>query len=190
MRLAALAATFGVAALALTACADTPAGRVPPAGHQSASLSFSAPSTTVMPNVATGLNACTLLTDTEAKQIAPGVGAHQDLGDLGGKGVSSCRWSQSTANDTLGHVFSITMRPTQAIDGLAVKTGGQLSHATTPEGRQAVVIKNNGFEGDCLLSIAVGSGRIDINDATATTDGACVVVSKVSDYVEPRLPKS
>jgi hypothetical protein len=53
---------------------------------------------------------------------------------------------------------------------------------------------SGGSHGDqrprCFAAIAVGAGRVDIDATTldGATDQMCAIVSKIDDYVEPRLP--
>ncbi|MFD2422149.1 DUF3558 family protein [Amycolatopsis pigmentata] len=193
MRAAALTTVIAAAALVVTACTSNQTGQASsPSGGQTAAPSTSTAGTVT--NGLTGLNACSLLTDAEAQQAVPGAGTHQDMGAIGGSGVSSCGWTKPATNDSAAQSFGITVRPAQGIKDIVVSPGGQLSNTTTTTGRQAVLLKNNEGKGSCAASIAVGSGRVDINDATnganATTDAACAIVSKIDDYVEKRLPAS
>jgi hypothetical protein len=192
VRQVALTTVLVGAALAVAACASTQSGQASPSGGQSAPttrLSSSNPSTN---SGLTGVNACSLLTDAEAQQVVSGVAGHEDQGDLGGPGTSNCRWSRPTTNDQAGIVFSITVRPTQSIQEIKPdpnRPGATVLDTTTTGGRQAVVLKNDEGQGSCAVSIAVGSGRVDIDGQTGTTDDACAVDSKISDFVEPKLPK-
>jgi hypothetical protein len=190
VRLVALTTVIAAAALVATACTSAQTGQAsPPSSQAAASSSSSAPA-----NGLVGLNACALLTDAEAQQAVPGAGTHQDMGDIGGSGVSSCGWTKPATNDSAAQSFGITVRPAQGLKDVVASPGGQLSNTRTTGGRQAVLLKNNEGQGSCAASIAVGSGRVDINDATngvnATTDTACAIVSKIDDYVEPKLPAS
>jgi hypothetical protein len=192
VRPAALTTVIAAAALVATACTSTQPGQASPPSSQTAAPSASSSSTA--PNHLIGLNACTLLTDAEAQQAVPGAGTHQDLGELGGSGVSSCRWTKPATNGSAAQSFAITVRPTQGLKDVVTSPSGQLSNTTTTGGRPAVLLKNNEGAGSCAGSIAVGPGRVDINDSAvgvnSTTDAACAIVSKIADYVEPRLPPS
>ncbi|WAL65807.1 DUF3558 family protein [Amycolatopsis cynarae] len=192
MRSAVIATITAAAALAMGGCTSTQTGEASPTSGGNPALSSSATSgTQAGANSLIGLDACTLLADSEAQQAVPGAGSHQDLGDIGGEGVSSCKWSKSAGDDFTAHTFGTTVRPMQGIKGIVVSPGGQLSDMTTSEGRLAAVLKNNEGKGSCTISIAVGSGRVDITDQTnGSTDSACSVVSKISGYVESRLPKT
>jgi len=189
---AALTTVIAAAALVATACTSTQTGQASPPSSQTAESSAS--SSSAAPNDLIGLNACTLLTDAEAQQAVPGVGTHQDMGDLGGPGTSDCSWTKPATNDSAAQTFGITVRPTQGLKDIVVKPGGQLSNTTTTGGRQAILLKNDQGEGSCAGGIAVGPGRIDINDeavgVNSTTESACAIVNKIADYVEPRLPAS
>jgi len=186
---AALTTVIAAAALVASACTSTQTGQASPPSSQTAESSAS--SSSAAPNDLIGLNACTLLTDAEAQQAVPGAGPHQDMGDIGGSGVSSCGWTKPATNDSAAQSFGITVRPTQTLKDIVVSPGGQLSNTTTTGGRQAILLKNDQGEGSCAGGIAVGPGRIDINDATnGTTESACAIVNKIADYVEPRLPAS
>lgn len=180
------------AALTAAACTSGQPGQASPSSGQAATSSASAPSSSSAANGLTGLNACTLLTDTEAQQIAPGAGAHVDHGDAGGSGTSVCQWSEPSVNGQGGVTFSVLVRPTQSIKDLVVKPGGQLSNTTSTGGRQVALVKGNEGEGSCLGAVAVGSGRIDIDAVTnhGTTEQMCAITSKIDDYVEPRLPSA
>jgi len=87
----------------------------------------------------------------------------------------------------------VTVRPDQQITEVNLKPGAETSNTTSTAGRQVVLVKNNGAGISCFAAIAVGSGRVDINATTlrgATTEQMCAIVSKIDDYVEPRLPPS
>ncbi|WP_246127455.1 DUF3558 family protein [Amycolatopsis rhizosphaerae] len=178
----------------MTACTSTQTGQALPSSSRPTIPSSATSSTNSASSGLTGINACTLLADSEAKQVMAGTARHQDLGQQGGAGTSACSWTTPATNGSASHTFGVTVRPVQRLSDIVVESGAQLSKITTTAGREAAVVKNAGGPGSCLASIAVGSGRVDIIDvvmgAGASTDGACAVVSKVSDYVEPRLPKS
>jgi hypothetical protein len=140
-----------------------------------------------------GLSACTLLTDAQAQQVAPGADPHQDEGELAGNRTSTCEWNTHATNDSGGVTFGVTVRPDQQITEVNLKPGAETSNTTSTAGRQVVLVKNNGAGISCFAAIAVGSGRVDINATTlrgATTEQMCAIVSKIDDYVEPRLPPS
>ncbi|MFD2418474.1 DUF3558 family protein [Amycolatopsis pigmentata] len=186
MRRAALTTVIAAAGLFVAACTNTQTGQAVPSAGQSAASS----SGTVVPGLS-GLKACSLLTDDEAKQAVPNAGPHVDQGEQGGPGTSDCKWSGSVTNGSHAITFGVTVRPGQRIDDMVIKPGGAASDARTTGGRPAKEIKRNEGNGTCIVGIAVGSGRVDINAATSdTTNVACSVVSKVSDFVEPRLPAS
>lgn len=193
VRTAALATVIAAAPLAAAACASTQTGKaLPMTGLAGASTaSSSSPSGTASGLV--GLNACSLLTETEAQQVVPGVGAHTDQADLGGSGTSDCEWTKQVTNGTGGVTFGITVRPHQGLSDIALKPGAQPSGMTSAAGRQVSQVKNNGTGFSCLAAIAVGSGRVDILATTlrgATTDQMCSIVSRIDGYVEARLPSS
>ncbi|GLY70834.1 hypothetical protein Atai01_74530 [Amycolatopsis taiwanensis] len=118
---------------------------------------------------------------------------HTDQGELGGAGTSDCKWYKSSTNEVGGTYFGITVRPAQGLKNTGVTPSGHMSEVHTTGGREAGFLKMNEGEGPCVLAvleIAVGSGRVDLNAETGTTDDACSVVSKLSDVVEPKLPAS
>lgn len=189
MRSAALTTVVAAAAVFLAACASTQTGTPSPAAQPSGSSS--APASSPL----TGLNACSLLTDAEARQVVPGVQGHTDKGTIGGAGTSSCQWISPATNETGGFVLGIAVRPAQSIQDVSLNPEhpeATATKATTAGGRQAVVVRNNQGEGDCMLSIAVGAGRVDIDgqNGRATTEESCSKVSQLSDLVEPKLPAS
>ncbi|WAL65021.1 DUF3558 family protein [Amycolatopsis cynarae] len=178
-------------AMTMAACTSTQTGQALPSASQTAmSSSGESPGS----NGLAGLNACTLLTDAEAQQVVSGAEGHRDLGEQGGSGTSACSWNKSATNDTPSHAIGVTVRPAQGLKDIVVGPSAQLLNLTTSQGRQAAIVKNIRGRGTCMVSVAVGSGRVDLFDAVvgvgASTDSACSVVGKVSDYVEPRLPKS
>ncbi|WAL65808.1 DUF3558 family protein [Amycolatopsis cynarae] len=191
MRSAALSTIIAAIALTSAACSSTQPGQPSPAGSLAPS-SASPSSAATAASKLSGVNACALLADSEAQQIAPGAGSHTDYGDAGGAGTSVCGWTKPVVNGQGGVSFGIVVRPAQSINDLAVKPGGQLSRPTSTGGRQVALVKNNEGKGTCLAAIAVGSGRIDINATTMhdTTEQMCSVVSKIDDFVEARLPSS
>ncbi|GLY63912.1 DUF3558 family protein [Amycolatopsis taiwanensis] len=191
MRTAALT-TVIAAALAAAACTSTQTGQASPTSGQTSGSSASSSPSSGSTNGLVGLNACTLLTDDEARQVAPGAGTHTDNGELGGAGTSDCEWTKPVTNGTGGVTFGITVRPAQGLKDIVLKPRGKRTDTTSPGGRQAAVVTNNEGEGSCAAVIAVGSGRIDINAATVhgTTQEMCTVVDKVIEYVEPKLPAS
>lgn len=190
---AALTTVITAAALAASACTSAQTGAAPGSG-QSAVSSVDTSSVSTATNSLTSLNACALLTDVEAQQVVPGAGPHTDLGSLGGPGTSSCRWTKPATNGSSAVAISTTVRPSQTIDEVQPnpnRPDSTVSHATTTGGRQAVVLRNDTGTGSCGVSIAVGSGRVDIHAALqGSTEEACQLDSKLSDFVEPRLPSS
>lgn len=125
--------------------------------------------------------------------MLPTVKSHVDSGAASGAGTSLCQWTAPATNEKGALGFGITVRPAQTIGEVAKDPGhpdATLSTGKTTAGRQAVIVKNKHGNGSCQASIAVGSGRIDIDGETlrGTTEDSCSVVSKVSDFVEPRLP--
>lgn len=187
MRPVALTMVITAAGLLAVACTNTQPGQaVPPTGQ---------PAATSGSNGLIGLNACTLLTDAEARQVLPTVKSHVDSGAMGGPGTSVCQWTAPATNETGSLGFGIGVRPAQAISDVTKNPeypDATLSTGKTTGGRNVVIAKNNRGKGSCQISIAVESGRIDIDGETfrGTTDDSCSVVSKVSDFVEPRLPAS
>jgi hypothetical protein len=116
-----------------------------------------------------------------------------DQGELGGTGTSACKWTKLTTNDEGGYVIGIAVRPAQGISDVSPNPNhpeATVSRAKTTGGRQAAILRNNEGSGSCAVSIAVGSGRIDIDGQTlrGTTEDACAIDSKLSDYIEPKLP--
>jgi hypothetical protein len=184
---------IAAAALTAAACTSTQTGQASPPSGQTAASSASSSASSGPANGLVGLNACTLLTDTEAQQVASGADAHEDQGALGGTETSNCQWNTHATNDSGGVTFSITVRPSQGLNDITVKVGAERSDTTSTGGRQVALVKNNGAGTSCFAAIAVGSGRVDINATTlrgATTEQMCAIVSKIDDYVEPRLPSA
>jgi uncharacterized protein DUF3558 len=191
VRTAALTTVIAAAALVATACSSPQTGQASPTSDQPSASSASSPSSSGATSSLAGLKACTLLSDNEAQQVAPGADAHEDHGQLGGTGTSNCQWNTHATNDSGGVTFSITVRPSQGLSDINLKAGASRSDTTSTSGRQVVLVKNNGAGISCFAAIAVGSGRVDINATTlrdATTEQMCSIVSKIDDYVEPRLP--
>lgn len=146
-------------------------------------------------NALTGLNACSLLTDNEAKQVVPGVGGHTDEGRLGGADTSTCHWSQPSTNKVGGISLDITVRPTKGLkDGVTLNdVAGQTSEVHTTGGREAKFSKITDGEKGCVLGaleIGVGSGRVELYASTPPAADACSVVRRLADVVEPKLPAS
>ncbi|WP_414636041.1 DUF3558 family protein [Amycolatopsis sp.] len=174
--------------LAAGACTSTQTGQPSPTGQPTSGDPTSSPAASGLRDV----KACALLNQSEAQRAVPGIGAPEDQGEFAGS-ASSCRWTKSATAGQGGFVVGIAVRPTQSIKDVAVTRPDEtLSNATTSGGRQAVVQRNGQGQGSCAISIAVGSGRVDIDGQTlrGTTQDACSVVSKVSDYAEPKLPAS
>ncbi|TVT62185.1 DUF3558 domain-containing protein [Amycolatopsis rhizosphaerae] len=190
MRSAALSTIIAATSLTAVACSSTHTGPPSPVSSQATSSSAGPSSTAAATGKLTGLNACTLLADNETQQIASGAGAHLDEGELGGAGTSKCQWSKSEIGGRGGVTFSVVVRPAQSINDVVVKSSGRLSNTTSTGGRAVALVKGNEGEGSCLAAVAVGSGRIDINAVTnhGTNEQMCSVVSKIDDFVEPRLP--
>lgn len=188
MRQAALATLVAATALVVAACADSQTGQALSIVGQPATSSPSSSSSESSGLV--GLNACSLLTDAEAKQAVPTAGPHTDQGEMGGAGTSNCQWVAPATNDFYGVTFSITVRSEQSIKDVKPNTGDQRSDVTMTGGRPGVVLMNN--QGACFVAIAVGSGRVDLDATSAhgASDQMCAVDSKLSDFVEPKLPAS
>lgn len=195
MRPAALASItiLAAAAIAVAGCSSAKSGKALPAPDPSLTTKVSATSMGGSSDGLTGLKACSLLVDAEAQQVIPGAGGHEELGEQGGSGTSACGWTKRVGGNTPGHSLGITVRPVQGIKDIVLVSGEQMSSTKTSEGRPAVIQKNALGDRSCAVSIAVGVGRVDIFDASqgpgGDTNGACAVVGKVSEYVEPRLPK-
>ncbi|GLY64006.1 DUF3558 family protein [Amycolatopsis taiwanensis] len=192
---ATLTTLIAAAALVVTACTSTQTGQASPTSEQSAAPSAGASSTDTATNRLAGLNACTLLTDAEAQQVVPGAGAHTDQGEIGGPGTSNCRWVTPAASSQGSVVFGVTVRPAQSITEVKPnpnRPDSTVSNTTTTGGRRVVVLRNSQGQGSCQVSIEAGSGRVDIDTEVVpgTTDAAFEVDSKLSDYIEPRLPSS
>lgn len=194
MRPTAPTMVVAAAAALMAACTSTQPGQPSPSADHSASSTGPGGASPVA-NSLSGINACTLLTDDEARQVAPGVASHVDEGTLGGDGTSHCQWKSPSTDESSGFVFGITVRPAQGIQDVSSDPPNPevaATRAMTNGGRQAVVMRNNQGEGSCSVSIAVGSGRVDIDGqlARSTTEESCSKVSKLSDVVEPKLPAS
>jgi hypothetical protein len=90
----------------------------------------------------------------------------------------------SASDKELG--VSINVRDLQTIDsvndlGAGKKTG-------TVHGRQSVEVAG---EAACVMAMAVGgNSRVDVSITADTATEACTVAEKLSDVVEPKLPKS
>ncbi|NKQ53513.1 DUF3558 domain-containing protein [Amycolatopsis sp. K13G38] len=177
---------IAMTAVAITSCGDETPGSPQPASNES---SASSPGTTgAASNALAAVKACTLLTNAEAQQAVPGIGAPVDKGQLGGSS-SACDWAKP-ATDTEGAVgFIIAVRPTQTLDEVVFDRG--VSSTGTFGSLKARQVKGIGGEGTCLLSLAAGNvGRVDINTSSGrlTSDEACQVTSKVAEVIEPKLP--
>jgi hypothetical protein len=193
VRAAALTTVIAVTALAAAACTTTQPGQAaPPTGPPTSPANSTSPSATT--SGLAGLNACVLLNDLEAQQAVPSARTHIDKGQLAGAGTSTCEWDTLVTNESGGVTFGITVRPTQRLKDVSLRTpNAERSDTTSTAGRQIALVKNNGAGISCFAAIAVGSGRVDINATTlrgATTEQMCSIVSKIDDYVEPRLPRS
>jgi hypothetical protein len=193
VRKAALTTVIAAMALAPAACTDAQPGQAePPSGQPTSAANSPSPSATT--GVLTGLNACALLSDPEAQQAVSSARTHIDKGQLAGAGTSTCEWDTPVTNESGGVTFGITVRPAQGLKDIYLRTpSAERSDTTSTAGRQVALVKNNGAGISCFAAIAVGTGRIDINATTlrgATTEQMCSIVSKIDDYVEPRLPAS
>jgi hypothetical protein len=192
VRTTALTTVTVAAALAAAACTSTQPGQAAPPNETTSATNPASQSPTT--SGLAGLNACGLLTDAEAQQAAPGAPGHTDQGELGGGDTSNCQWNTHATNDSGGVTFSITVRPTQGLKDVYLRTpNAERSDTTSTAGRQIALVKNNGAGISCFAAIAVGTGRVDINATTlrgATTEQMCSIVSKIDDYVELRLPRS
>jgi hypothetical protein len=169
-------------------CTSTQPGQASPNSEQPSGPG--GPSSSATGNALVSISACTLLTDAEAQQVVPGASSHRDMGTLGGAGTTSCQWVKPVTNDSPGHLVGVTVRPSQGLKDIVAKAPEeQLVNAKTTGGRSAVLQKNAQGNGTCAVSIAVGSGRVDIFDATqGSAENACPIVNRISDFVEPRLP--
>ncbi|GLY64007.1 DUF3558 family protein [Amycolatopsis taiwanensis] len=192
MRTAALTTVIAAAALAAAACTSKQPGQPSPSSGQSAGSGASSSPSSGAANGLAGLNACSLLTDDEAKQVVPGVNPPIDQGELGGTGTNNCQWNKSVTNGAGGVAFSITVRPAQGLEDVN-PNGGQTTKTTSNAGRQVVLLTNSGSGISCIAAVAVGSGRVDIEARTlrgATTEEMCTIVEKTDGFVEPKLPAS
>lgn len=187
-----LATLLAVAAIALTACAEEP-GTASPAQPStppaSATSSISQPSTSQDAPL-DQVNTCTLLTDQEAAKFSAGL-AVEDLGAIAGTS-SSCIWSSSVDRGVpieQAIVFGIDIRPTQTLDEVSVRGNAKVTTGKVGVRLAKQVAENDGIPGSCLLVFTVGSGRVDIRAETRDTARACRVVSEMSTFIDPRLPK-
>jgi hypothetical protein len=90
----------------------------------------------------------------------------------------------SASDKALG--VSINVRDLQTIDSANDLGGGK--QTGTVNGRKSVEVKGDAA---CVMVMAVGdNSRVDVSITADTTDEACTVAEKLSDVVEPKLPKS
>lgn len=169
-------------AVLISSCTNTTSGEPSPAPTQT-----SGPSSGAATNSLASLKACSLVTDAEAQQVAPGSGAAVDKGQLGGS-ASDCQWTRAATNTVHAATWGVTIRPNQTIDQVNIGSGAATSG--TVGTHQARQVKGGVGSGTCLLAVAVGgTGRVDFGvSAGLDSDEACNIAGKTADIVIPKLP--
>ena len=166
----------------ISSCTNTTAGEPSPAPTQNGG-----PPSVAATNSLASLKACSLVTDAEAQQVAPGSGAAVDRGPFGGS-ASDCQWTRAATNTVHAATWGVTIRPDQTIGQVNVGSGAATSG--TVSSHQAREVKGSTGDGTCLLAVAVGrTGRVDFGvSAGLDGDEACDIAGKAADIVVPKLP--
>lgn len=189
-RLPTLAVIAAAAVMAVAACGNEPGNANPGPTTEPTSVSSPAEQTTEQPSSElASVKACELLTEADAQRVGPSVGDPDEDGAAAGVS-SSCTWQRSVSHSLGPLVFGIDLRPSQTVDEVLASSEAKVTSGKVGEREAKQVAEDGGIVGGCMLSFAVGTGRVDIIVESEKTDVSCKAASDISTIIEPKLPKA